>query len=173
MKNFSVMNKIAKKHQAVFFGSTQLSQMDLNEILEDSSSLKVYNRSIEKLDIENVSIYVMPCVIELAPAKLFINIGEEDIKSPSFNQDSFISKYEWLLYQLHKNCSGCTLYIVPVVSAEKKVAELNSALEKLSFESGCIFVKLNGMTVFHLLTALKQHLRDFPITFADAMQYIG
>ena len=173
MKNFTLMNKFAKKRQCVFFGSTQFSQTEFTEMFENSCSERIYNRSVENLDMQNVSEFMNICAIDLEPSKLFINIGEEDIKNPDFNLENFISKYEWLLYQIHKNCSDCTLYVVPVISNEEKVRSVNRALEKLSLETGCIFVKLNVMTFSNLVSSLKLYLRDFPITFADAMQYAG
>ena len=102
MKNFTLMNKFAKKRQCVFFGSTQFSQTEFTEMLENSCSEKIYNRSVEKLDMQNVSEFMNICAVDLEPSKLFINIGEEDMKNSDFNLENFISKYEWLLYQFHK-----------------------------------------------------------------------
>ncbi len=149
-----------KKKQCVFLGSTLLSKIKLAEMFENSCAVKIYNRSVEKLDFQNVSEFINSCAIDLKPAKLFINMGEEDIKSAEFNLETFITKYEWLLYQLHKSCFDCTLYIIPIISDEKAVWAVNYALEKLACETGCVFVKLNGMTIIHLLSALKQYLQD-------------
>ena len=86
-----------KKKQCVFLGSTLLSKIKLAEMFENSCAVKIYNRSVEKLDFQNVSEFINSCAIDLKPAKLFINMGEEDIKSAEFNLETFITKYEWLL----------------------------------------------------------------------------
>ena len=54
MKDFSIMNQICKKQQTVFFGSTNLSMMDLSEMLRESTSSHIYNRSIEGLKLKDV-----------------------------------------------------------------------------------------------------------------------
>ena len=101
------------------------------------------------------------------------NIGEEDIESADFKIDSFISKYEWLLYQLHTHCELCTMYIISVMSDNPKAVKLNRELAKLAKDTGCVFINVAHNTPWSFISSVKPYIRSFPISFAEAMQYAG
>lgn len=173
MKDFSIMNQICKKQQTVFFGSTNLSMMDLSEMLRESTSSHIYNRSIEGLKLKDVDEVIATCAVELQPSKLFINLGEEDIKNPNFDRKSFIFKYEWLLYQLHTRCKNCTLYITSVMSDSHEAALVNKDLEALASDTGCTYVRIARNSPWDFINCVKHFVRNSPITFGEAMQYAG
>lgn len=173
MKNFSGMNKLCKKGQTVFFGSTTLSQMDLGDLMGNCTNSHIYNRSKDGLTIDQAQKIIGECACELQPSRLLINIGEEDIESADFKVDSFISKYEWLLYQLHTHCELCTMYIISVMSDNPKAVKLNRELAKLAKDTGCIFINVAHNTPWSFISSVKPYIRSFPISFAEAMQYAG
>ncbi|MCR5217428.1 hypothetical protein [Treponema sp.] len=173
MKNFSGMNKLSKKGQTVFFGSTSLSQMDLGDLMGNSCSTHIYNRSKDGLTIDRAQKEMEECACQLQPSRLFINIGEEDIEKEDFTIDGFISKYEWLLYQLHTRCDTCTLYIISVMSDSPKTAKVNRELSRLAKDTGCVFINVAHNTPWSFLASVKPFIRSFPISFAEAMQYAG
>ena len=82
--------KNAKKGQFVFFGSTSLADIDLADCLGNIDDKKIYNFSINGLKLNQVENYLESILDDLVPSKLFINIGEEDLKDKDFNLESFI-----------------------------------------------------------------------------------
>ena len=97
----------AKKGQVVFLGSTSLSNINLIDCLGNIDDKKIYNLSINGLKLNQVENYLESILTDLAPSKLFMNIGEEDFKDKDFDLETFIEKYEWLLFQINSKCKNC------------------------------------------------------------------
>ena len=165
--------KNAKKGQFVFFGSTSLADIDLADCLGNIDDKKIYNFSINGLKLNQVENYLESILDDLVPSKLFINIGEEDLKDKDFNLESFIEKYEWILFQINSKCKNCGLFLISIFDNSVIGEKVNRELEKLSIETGCKFVKLNPNSIWESVCILRMYLRSFPIKFAEAMQYRG
>ena len=179
MKNFKEMNEYCKKGQIVFVGSTYFSQMKISErVLTSGMNIPVYDRSSEKLKVGDTLNYLADEVFELQPSKIFINIGDEDLKSPTFDVDTFISKYEWMLLNTHRSCENCLIFITSVISSSSLAGKVNEKLQNLAKETGCTFInfgnlKKDGSSYSKVFNILKHYIRNSPIGFADAMQFVG
>ena len=179
MKSFKEMNEYCKKGQIVFVGSTYFSHMNISErVLTSGMNIPVYDRSSEKLKIADALGYVTDEVFELAPSKVFINIGDEDLKSAGYDLETFMSKYEWLLLNIHRYCVNCSIYITSVISSSPNTSKLNAELQHLAEDTGCTFInfgnlKKDGKSYSKVFNILKQYMRNSPIDFADAMQFVG
>ena len=171
---FRELNAKIKNGSIVFFGSKFFSSMPASELAKMYGlDEEIYNRSIENLNMDIVSSYLNTCVLELMPAKVFLNLGDSDIENGSFNLDSFISKYEWLLYTINTKTKA-KMYIIPVMSSSPIAASVNTELEKLAKKYNCSFIDITPAlsTEKPLLKSfeiLKPYLRTHPINFADAM----
>lgn len=122
--------------------------------------------------------YISESAFELQPSKIFLNIGDEDIKSPSFDMESFINKYEWMLLNIHRSCNNCLIYITSIVSPSTLCEKVNKKLEELAKDTGCTFInfgniKKDELSHSKVFNILKHYIRNSPIGFADAMQYAG
>lgn len=179
MKDFKEMNEYCKKGQIVFVGSTYFSQMKISErVLTSGMNVPVYDRSAEKLKISNALNFLSEEVFELQPSKIFVNIGDEDLKSAGFDIDAFISKYEWMLLNIHRSCENCLIYITSVVSTCSVAAKVNERLQELAKETGCTYINFEGAkkdigSYSKVFNILKHYIRNSPIGFADAMQFVG
>ena len=175
VNTFKMMNKASQKGSVVCFGSTYFASIDMGELAVDSNlGVPVYNRSIEGLDIAHTAEVLDAAVYDLQPAKVFVNIGEEDAAAIREDIDAFINKYEWMLLNIHRNCHNCRIFIVSVVGESDFVTKLNERLHKLASSTGCLFIDINysaenesPMQVFNIL---KPYIRTFPLTFVDAMR---
>ena len=163
----------AKKGQVVFLGSTSLSNNNLIDCLGNIDDKKIYNLSINGLKLNQVENYLESILTDLAPSKLFMNIGEEDLKDKDFDLETFIEKYEWLLFQINSKCKNCRLFLISIFDTSWIGEKVNVALEKLALETGCKFINLNQNSLWDSVCILRIYLRTFPINFTEAMQYRG
>lgn len=178
VNEYKRLNKVSKKGCVVCFGTDYFNSMNIEELTQDSSlGVSVYNRSFCNLNIEKaIEESVMSCIYELQPRKIFLNFGENDILNSNFDIELFISKYEWLLLNLHRNCKNCKIYIISVLSDDTNIGELNKRIEKLSNEVGCSFIDIGispkeEYSFLHVFNVLKTYIRNFHISFAEAMGF--
>ncbi|MCM1544720.1 MAG: hypothetical protein NC110_05405 [Ruminococcus sp.] len=175
MNNYQQINQVAKPNGIVFLGSSYLHELPLCELAQDfETDLPVHNRSIDGMTIENVCDNLESCVVELDPSKVFISIGDEDVKNPELNVEKFIEKYQWLLYTLH-NRSKAKIYIVSVLSPLPAASLINEKLKKLARETGCQYIDAAQAIraekpMLRLFDILRIYMRNHPITFREAMR---
>lgn len=161
------LNGQAKKGGVVFFGSDTFFRTHFKELAEEYGLDEcIYNRSISGLTLAD-AISIAPNVIAgLAPTKLFVNLGELDLRMP---EENFVEQYRWLLYILHQNCDA-KLYLVPIQSEEAAAARLNERLRELADEVGCTFVDTKTCCDEQSMFAhMRSFVRTHPISFAEAM----
>ena len=174
MIDFKQINEVAKENGVVFFGSTYFESVPVNELAQDfDTDLPVYNRSVGGLTIDKVSDVLESCVLDLEPSKLFICLGDEDIKSECFSLSDFIEKYQWMLYTLHNRCKA-KIYIVSVMSLDPKASAVNERLKRLAAETGCIYVDTqaalkSAKSTLRFFSVLRFFMRKHPITFNEVM----
>lgn len=174
MIDFKQINEVAKENGVVFFGSTYFESVPVNELAQDfDTNLPVYNRSVGGLTIDKVSDVLESCVLDLEPSKLFICLGDEDIKSECFSLSDFIEKYQWMLYTLHNRCKA-KIYIVSVMSLDPKASAVNERLKRLAADTGCIYVDTqaalkSAKSTLRFFSVLRFFMRKHPITFNEAM----
>lgn len=171
---YAEMNDRAEKNGIVFFGTDFFGELPTAELktvfaLDDT----VLNRSIRHATVSEMEQALDTCVFALAPKKVFLNIGENDIKDPHFDMDAFLRRYEWLLYTIH-NKIKTTIYVVSVISDSPTAAKVNDGLKALARECGCRYIDLvpalaAEKPVLRILDILKFFVRSHPISFYDAM----
>ena len=168
------MNKMAQKGGVVFFGSDMFYGLSVGELSKHFDiDEQIYNRSVPQKTIHEMQKMADVCVLDLEPDRVFVNIGEVDLKEKDFDMDRFISEYEWILYTLHIK-TGAKIYVVSVVSDEEMTGELNERLQKLSSENGCSFVDVSDAKTsknpqYRIFDILKYYIRYRKMNFGEAM----
>lgn len=174
MMDFTQINEVAKPGGIVFLGSSYLSSIPVNELAQDfEADVPVYNRSIKGLTIEQACSMLDACVFDLQPSKVFICIGDEEVKMRALDIKNFCEKYQWLLYALHSK-SSARIYIVSVPSNAPAAGMINDALRNLANETGCHYVDIMAAVrsekpYIRFFDILRFHMRTKPITFGAAM----
>lgn len=80
-ENYRSLNKIAKKGQILFSGSSLMEQFPVNEIcISKNISKIIYNRGIGGTTSESFLKHINTVLLDLEPSKIFINIGTNDIR---------------------------------------------------------------------------------------------
>ena len=100
------LNRVAKKGQIVFAGSSLMEQFPIDE-LQHSLDLPwcIYNRGIGGYVSSQMLQGLEAMVLELEPAKLFINIGTNDIGLDI--QDQLWPNYKEILRRVKDRLPGC------------------------------------------------------------------
>lgn len=174
METYRELNSITEAGGVVLFGSNTFAGLPLGELAQAYHITEpIYNRSIKDIRINHVENYLKVCLFDLNPRKIFVNMGDMDIKDESLDVENFISKYEWLLYMIHAK-TRAEIYIVSIVSSSPEAAEINQRLRKLAAQSGCHFIDASGALeakrpTLRLFELMKVHMRNHPINYADAM----
>lgn len=172
LTRFNHLNSISEAHGAVFFGSDCFAELPVGELARDFNiDLPVYNRSIEGLLIGEAEAALADCVYRLNPAKIFINLGDADLRQPDFSVEKFLSAYEWLLYTLHNRSEG-RIYVVSVASDHPAAARVNEGIRRIAQETGCTYIDISAAArsekrEIRIFDLIKHYLREHPISFGD------
>lgn len=174
METYRELNSITEAGGVVLFGSNTFANLPLGELTQAYRITEpIYNRSIKDIRINQIENYLKVCLFDLNPRKIFVNLGDVDIKDESLDVENFISKYEWLLYMIHTKTQA-EIYIVSIVSSSPEAAEINQRLQKLATQTGCHFLDATGALeakrpTLRLFELIKVHMRNHPINYAEAM----
>ena len=81
LNQYRQLNAFVKKGQTLFTGSSLMEQFPIAEYCMNDGLPAVYNRGIGGYTTDEFLAAIGPMLLELEPAKLFINIGTNDIRS--------------------------------------------------------------------------------------------
>ena len=84
---FREINKIADKDGVVLLGSDYFTDFPINELAQKYDlETPIYNRSVPDSTISEISSMLEQCVFELDPSKVFVAVGDYDIKDPDLTR---------------------------------------------------------------------------------------
>ncbi len=111
---FAEENKIAKKGQTVFVGSSAMEIFPIEKWQKERDlglSSIVYNRGIRATTTADLLAHIGLQILDLEPSKVFINIGSNDI---GFNlpEAEFISNYDEILTKIKTTLAKTAVYVM-------------------------------------------------------------
>ena len=159
---YSSLNRFARRGEIVLAGSSLMEQFPIGEFLmNDASPLCVYNRGIGGYVSAQLLENVQPLILELAPRRLFINIGTNDLTLPGDAVGEMIANYRAILQHVRLQCPACRIFLMayyPVVNPagrfrtpaglpvrrQEVVDEANRRVQLLAEEFGARYVNYNA-----------------------------
>lgn len=157
------LNETAKPGHIVLAGSSLCEGFPVNEMLMSRGlDLIVYNRGVSGDTLDGYRKKLPVCVYELKPAKLFINIGTNDMNGDTFDAEEFAAKYEALLCDIIVNCPETEITVlafypmneeIHATSAwhsqrtNERIAKANEAAERIAGELNLRFLNCNAPLV--------------------------
>ena len=112
-KKHAQLNKYALRGQIVFAGSSLMEQFPIEEMAQALPGKPVvYNRGIGGDTLDGFRARLNSAVIDLAPRKLFINIGTNDISAPDYEREAMLTKYRELLCDIHAQLPECRIIVM-------------------------------------------------------------
>ena len=112
-KKHAQLNVNALRGQIVFAGSSLMEQFPIEEMAQRLPDRPVvYNRGIGGDTLDGFNARLNDAVIDLAPRKLFINIGTNDISAENYVREEMLRKYRTLLEKIRAALPECSIIIM-------------------------------------------------------------
>lgn len=180
IKEYSGLNRIAKKNSTVLLGSTFAKNIPVSELsLSYGMNNDIYNRSITDLSVFDASTVIEYCIKEMQPRKILIQLGETDLARGYKTIDEIITAYKSLVLKIKNSLPFCEIILISVCNCEMPIHPeiLNQALSRMASELKCIYAdisssELNNEPYIRAFEMLKPYIRNVNISFVDAMNMI-
>ncbi len=112
-ERFRELNRLAKKGETVFAGSSLMEQFPINEMMATKGIHKiVYNRGIGGYKTDDLLASMDECILALAPSRVFINIGTNDIAAPDYEEGRLIAQYRRILEEILRHDPKTELFLM-------------------------------------------------------------
>lgn len=162
IKTYHSLNKLAIKGRTVMVGSSLMEGFPIYELMQrEGISEIVYNRGIRGFRTIDLLENLDACVLDLAPSRIFINIGTNDIGAPGDDMGMLIGNYREILLRICHRLPGCQInmlayYPISRIPAPmppedgrkprtlEAVHRANTAVKALAEEMGIRFIDLNA-----------------------------
>ncbi|MFC6649617.1 GDSL-type esterase/lipase family protein [Paenibacillus rhizoplanae] len=172
VKKYSILNTLALKGQTVLAGSSLMEFFPVNELQQTlEKQTVIYNRGIAGYVTRELLEALEVCVLALAPSRLFINIGTNDISSADgeYELGKLLANYNEILTRIRERLPECKVYVMAYYPVNAKadfpgmdeemranyfrtrtnaaLLEANRAVEELALGHGYEFINVNeGLT---------------------------
>jgi lysophospholipase L1-like esterase len=111
-QQFAMANQTAKQGQIVFVGSSLMEVFPIDELQGELGLDKViYNRAIRATTTADLLEYMDLQIFDLAPSKIFINIGSNDVGF-GVPEATFLANYDEILRQIKAKLPATEVYVM-------------------------------------------------------------
>ena len=154
-------NKTAEKGQVVFAGSSLMEMFPINKLLkEHNDDTVIYNRGVGGFLSDELLNVIDVCAVDLAPSKLFINIGTNDLSWSSIPISDLMANYDRIITTVEKSVPNVKIYLMayyPVnfetaseemkeclkIRTNEKITAANAEVKKLAEKHGQRYIDIN------------------------------
>jgi len=162
VERFRHLNPMVKKGQVVFAGSSLMEQFPIYELLLDEGlPYVIYNRGVGGFTTSEMLEVMGPCVYDLEPSVLFLNIGTNDLNDAEFDEEAFAGRYRQILDGIKEHLPETKVFLMafypvnPVVGGEgfmaqvfknrtnERIKQASALVVKLAAEYGHAFIDVN------------------------------
>lgn len=162
IERYKKMNETARRGQIVFAGSSLMEMFPVERFVEeDGLDVTVYNRGVGGYVTEELLANIDTCIIDLAPSKLFINIGTNDLSNPQMPVAGIMENYGKILTEVKARVPAVKIYLMayyPVnyeaaademkqclkIRSNEKIRGANKALVQLAQQYGAEYIDANA-----------------------------
>ncbi len=161
VESYRESNKTCKKGQIVFVGSSLMEMFPIEEwVKELNEDIVVYNRSVGGYKTTDILPVLDACVLELAPYRVFINIGTNDLSDRNILMESVIENYDKILTTIEDALPRVEIYLMayyPInyeaadesmkpclrIRTNEKIAKANELVKQLAKKHGQKYIDVN------------------------------
>ena len=152
------LNWYAQKGQIVFAGSSLMEQFPIEEMAQQLPGRPVvYNRGIGGDTLAGFEARLESAVTELAPRRLFLNIGTNDISAPDYCRETLLTQYRTLLRRIRRECPQTQIVVMSYYPVNRtdffetgwfrqrtnaEIDAVNACLREMAEQEGLEFVNV-------------------------------
>lgn len=106
-------NKTALAGQVVFTGSSLMEMFPINKLLrEHGEDVTIYNRGVGGFLSDELLAVIDVCATDLAPSKVFINIGTNDLSWSDIPISRLMENYDRIITTIEHTVPGVKIYLM-------------------------------------------------------------
>lgn len=123
VERFRRLNRFVKPGQIVFAGSSLMEQFPIYEFLQDFDlPFTVYNRGVGGFTTTELLEVLDPCIFDLAPRVLVLNIGTNDLNGPDYDRAALLTRYDTILTRVKARLPEVRLLLLAYYPVNPTVA---------------------------------------------------
>lgn len=163
VERFRELNRKARKGQIVFAGSSLMEQFPVYEMLLGRElPYTIYNRGVGGFTTWELLENLEPCILDLEPGALFLNIGTNDMNGEDFVLSEFMDRYESILMRILEKLPKVKIFLMAFYPSNleaapdphtraafacrtnERIKRANEAVRELSEKYKAVYLDLNG-----------------------------
>ena len=130
LERYRHLNRLVRKHQILFVGSSLMEQFPVHELLLDRGlSYTIYNRGIGGYTTEELLQTMDVCIYDLEPDYIYINIGTNDLNAPDYTEHQLVCRYRRILEGIHAHLPNARVYMLAYYPVNPSAAENNPMMK--------------------------------------------
>lgn len=160
INRYRELNKTAEKHGILFAGSSLMEMFPVEKFAAEQG-ITVCNRGIGGFVTQELLDNLDACILDLAPRRLFINIGTNDLSIADMPISAVMDNYRLILQKVRAALPDVEIFMMayyPInyeaaaedmkpclrVRTNEKIEEANREVEKLAKELGARYIDVNA-----------------------------
>lgn len=113
LERYKEENKSALPGQIVFSGSSLMEMFPINKLLrEHRDATIIYNRGIGGFVSAELLAAINPCILDLKPSRVFINIGTNDLSDARIPVSLLMENYEKIIAAIETALPKTEIYLM-------------------------------------------------------------
>ena len=160
INRYRELNKTAEKHGILFAGSSLMEKFPVEKYAAEQG-ITVCNRGIGGFVTQELLDNLDACILDLAPRRLFINIGTNDLSIADMPISAVMDNYRLILQKVRAALPDAEIFMMayyPInyeaaaedmkpclrVRTNEKIEAANREVEKLAKELGARYIDVNA-----------------------------
>ena len=183
-------NKSAVKGQVVFAGSSLMEMFPIRKLQQEKGDDRmIYNRGVGGFLSGELLAVIDVCVTQLLPAKVFINIGTNDLSWSSIPICELMDRYDQILTAIEDAVPGVRIYLMayyPVneaaaspemrdclkIRTNEKISAANEEVKKLAAKHGQRYIDVNDKLREYTIEGMHINEAGYRAIYDDIMAYV-
>ena len=200
VRDFHVWNESAVKGQIVFTGSSLMEMFPIHEWVKElgEDAPVLYNRGVGGYKTSDLLPILDACVFELAPRKVFINIGTNDLSDPALSMEQIMTNYDRIITLIEEKLPGAVIYMMAyypinyeaateemrpglLIRTNEKIRAANEEVKKLAARHGQKYIDVNApltdeqgrLKAEYTIEGMHIKPEGYRAIFDDVMKYVN
>lgn len=132
ISSYKSLNKMIKKGQIVFTGSSLMEFFPVNELCLDEGINKIiYNRGVAGFTTDDFLKNIETMVLDLEPSKIFINIGTNDMNNSDDFMPHLFKNYETIIESIKNNLPNAEVYLMAYYPVNPNATNITDRIKKV------------------------------------------